>query len=913
MPPIVNQERVQDFVELLTPFEELFSESFPGVAPSLPQFKIELKPDAVLPRLAPRRLSPQLEVVAREEISELEALGIVRKSTSAVASPIVLVLYPNGKRRLCVDYRLLNLATIPMMYPIRNVKALISRVGGKSFFAKLDLYKGYHQIQVHPDTIPLLAFCVPWGLFEYVRMPFGPRNGPSFFQLMMDNILSDLLYVICETFIDDILIYGDSIDELLVNCKKVMDRLLAAGLRCRASKSEFGSSSIQYLGYVISEKGIKMSEERVKMISSIQPPENRKELRSFNGMINYFHDFIPNFAVVASSLFAMGSSSAPFEWNEQLQSAFNQVKLQLNKCQLLHFIDYNYPIVLRTDASIVGIGGVLLQVVDDVEQYIVFISKAFNAVQKRWSTIEQEAYGVYFCILAVSNFVLGHHFIVETDHKNLLYLEKASAPKLIRWRLRLQEFDFTLRHVAGKDHVIADVMSRVHHAEGSSSSINMVSDELVKLLDTGQFVDVVAQFHNSSVGHRGVNLTLKMMADVGISFPNCRKIVYDFIGNCAACQKLAPIGAETAGPSRPVSSSEPFQCIALDTIGPLPPDDVGHKFIIVCVDSFTRFVDLFPAVDTTASSAVEALVAVFGRYGLPQEILTDNGSQYSNHLLSQLLSVLKVDHKFTVPYRSQGNGIVERVNKEVMRHLRAIIFDERVESKWSTLLPRVQYLINSTTHSAIGTSPLHLLFGGNISNTRGFSFSGFNESIETSIHASIVNLYKNEEDIRLAALRHQESVESARIAKTNNQEHIQFVTGDLVLVAPPSRPASKLAVIWKGPAVVLECRSRSYRIRSVEPNAKSNWVDVSRLKLYSVGVNTLPKEQVILRDLQEYEVEAILGHEPIVKGYKGNLKSKFYYRVKWTGFPDEENTDATHASLKDVGVFKQYCQVNNLK
>ena len=404
-----------------------------------------------------------------------------------------------------------------------------------------------------------------------------------------------------------------------------------------------------------------------------------------------------------------------------------------------------------------------------------------------------------------------------------------------------------------------------------------------------------------------------MMADVGVTFPNVRKIVTQFIACCSTCQKLAPIGSGSEGPSRPVSSSEPFQCIAIDTIGPLPVDDFDNKYIIVCIDSFTRFVDLFPAPDTTATSAVHALMSVFGRYGLPQRILSDNGSQYSNHCIKKLLTSLNVGHDFTVPYRSQGNGIVERVNKEVMRHMRAIIFDERVECKWSSLLPRVQYLVNSTVHSSLGVSPLTMLYGSNVSNARGLSFSGFNESEDTTIHASLVNLYKNEEDIRAAALRHQESIEAARALKADDQDTVVFATGDLVLIAPPVRASSKIAVIWKGPAVVLNFRSRSYQVRSMVENAKPQWVDVSRLKAYSVGDNTLDPTQVVLRDVHEYDVEAIVGHEPIAKGYKGKDKSKFTYRVKWCGYPEDENTDATYASVKDVGVFKEYCSQYSLK
>jgi hypothetical protein len=904
--PLGDSVNAADVDRELHSVRDVFQTSFPSSTPGVPEFKISLKEGATLPRLAPRRLSPALEAIAREEVEALLALGVIRPSSSRYASPIVMVLYPDGKRRLCVDFRILNQATVPMVYPMRNIKALLARLAGRTWFAKFDLFKGYHQIPVASDTIPLLAFAVPWGLYEYVRMPFGPCNGCAVFQQTMDTVLGPLLFTICEIFVDDLVVFGDSLAELLTNCRLVLERLHRCNLRVRPNKCLIGVKSISYLGFEVSAAGLSITPERKAALANLQPPTSKKLLRSFLGFVNYFKDFVEGFATLCKPFFAAISSPEKFEWSASLDALFTSVKHKLVHANILFFVDYSIPMTLRTDASDLGIGGYLYQVVDGSIRHIQFISKAFDAVQCRWATIEQEAFAVYYCILAIAPHVMGHHFRVQTDHRNLLFLEKATAPKLIRWWLRLQEFDFVVEHIPGSTNVVADQLSRLLCCSGNVSRINSVSDSTAAALERQDFEVVVLDFHNDQVGHRGAHATFLLMTEVGVSFPNMRTIIRRVIGRCPLCQKLADVGQPRVGVSKSIIASEPFQTIALDSIGPLPEDHLENKYILVLVDSFSRFVHLYPTRDVSAASAVSCLSHVFGIYGLPQSILSDNGSQFANSLMSDLLSHLQVKHKFSVPYRSEGNGQVERVNREVMRHLRALIFSLRVPERWSVLLPRVQYTINASHHSSLGVSPLVFLFGDNVSNNRGFLVD-YAPPVSSTVSEHMTGLLANERDLSAAVSKYQASLDAAHEKSSSSKPVQSFVIGELVLFAP-KQASSKLVPKWQGPFVVLDHRERSYQIKHLKDLSKPRWVDTSMLKPFVRGnLSENDLKNIALVDDDLFFVEAIVEHTG------SSIRSRCRFLVKWENFPHSENTWQSAKSLSGIKLFDDYCALHNLK
>lgn len=442
---------------ILEEFQEVFGPL--GVPAKVPTFAIDLEPNADMPRMKPRRMSPDMRKELGRQVQEQLDQHIIRPSTSAFASPVVMQKKRNGEYRLCVDYRKLNDATKVMAIPMPNGKDVLYRMQGSAYFARIDMKKGFHQIAMAPDSIQYTAFATPDGLFEYTCMPFGLKNPSGFFQATMERVLAGLPK--CEIYVDDILIHGRTEEEYLHSLSQVLKRLRDAGFRLNREKCAFGLRTVGYIGHVISAAGVTLSEERKDAVRRIPVPTTVKQVRSFLGFINYFRDFVPDMATLSKPLYELTKKGVKFVWTASHEIAFERLKQATADSTRLRFPLAVGTIVLRTDASDVGIGAHLVQKTDaDAEHTLAFFSQVFSPTQQRWSTIEQEAYAIFAAIKHWDHFVWGRRFEVETDHRNLVFIHRCLAAKVIRWRLQLQEYDFIIRHIPGSVNVVADFLSR---------------------------------------------------------------------------------------------------------------------------------------------------------------------------------------------------------------------------------------------------------------------------------------------------------------------------------------------------------------------------------------------------------------------------------------------------------------------
>ena len=416
-----------------------------------------------LPHAKPSRLSPMQSRIIREQLDELLAQGYVRASESSVSSRTVLVRKKNGEYRLCVDYRDINRCTQPMRLPLPNGKDILQRLKGSKFFGRIDLRKGFHQIPLHESACYLTAFTTPSGLFEYTTMPFGLQNPAGYLQKILEEVLKGISG--CEIYIDDILIHAETFEQYLTRLDKVLDRLDLHNFVLSKAKCAFNLSAVEYLGHVISSKGTSISPAKKKAVRDIQTPRTKKDLRSFLGLVGYFREFIPNFARISKPLtqalkgkFKNGNLEF---WSPECNAAMATLQTAAANCATLCFLDEDHMPVLRTDASLTGIGAHLVQVIGQKEYTLGYFSQMFNDAQSRWATIEQEAYAIYAAIKFWSHFLWGRQFVVETDHRNLVWMHNSQTPKVIRWRLAIAEYDFVINHIRGVDNVVADALSRI--------------------------------------------------------------------------------------------------------------------------------------------------------------------------------------------------------------------------------------------------------------------------------------------------------------------------------------------------------------------------------------------------------------------------------------------------------------------
>ena len=443
-----------NLLDLLQKYESLFDGTLGKWTGT--EYHIELKPGAepyhsrAFP--VPRVHEPTL----RLEVNRLVKEGVLRKvNHSEWGAPTFIIPKKDGTVRFISDFRELNKRIKRKPYPIPKIQDMLLKLEGFQYATSLDLNMGYYHIELTPFSKRLCTIVLPWGKYEYQRLPMGLCNSPDIFQEKMGELMTGLEFV--RTYIDDVLcLTTGSWQDHLAQLDEVLKRVQQAGLKVNARKSFFGRDSLEYLGYWITRDGIQPLPKKVDAIKNIATPQNAKQLRSFIGMVNYYRDMWIRRSDVLAPLSKLTAKQTKWKWTHVEQQAFDLTKKILSRETLLAYPNFDLPFDLYTDASHTQLGAVISQ----NDRPIAFYSRKLNPAQTRYTTTERELLAIVETLKEFRNILLGQRIRVFTDHKNLTY-KTFNTERVMRWRLIIEEFGPELHHIKGEKNVVADALSRL--------------------------------------------------------------------------------------------------------------------------------------------------------------------------------------------------------------------------------------------------------------------------------------------------------------------------------------------------------------------------------------------------------------------------------------------------------------------
>ncbi|KAM8771398.1 retrovirus-related Pol polyprotein from transposon 297 [Acanthopagrus schlegelii] len=386
--------------------------------------------------------------------------GIAQPSSSSWASPCLLVPKSDNTPRFCSDFRKVNHVTKPDSFPLPRMEDCIDQVGSAKYVSKFDLLKGYWQVPLSEKAREIAAFITPTGLYSYTVMPFGLRNAPATFQRLMNMVVGDLEG--CSVYLDDVVIYSESWDDHLGRITKLFDRLAHANLTVNLAKCEFAKATVTYLGRVVGQGMVAPVRAKVQAIDDYAPPPTKKALMRFLGLVGYYRCFCRNFSTVVAPLTNLLKAKMKYVWSAECQSAFENVKALICNAPVLAAPQWDRAFKLEVDASAVGAGAVLLQADDlGVDKPLCFFSRKFNRHQLNYSVIEKETLALILALQHFNVYVSSSPVVVFKDHNPLTFLSSLQSPnqRLVRWALFLQSYSLDIRHVKGRDNVVADALS----------------------------------------------------------------------------------------------------------------------------------------------------------------------------------------------------------------------------------------------------------------------------------------------------------------------------------------------------------------------------------------------------------------------------------------------------------------------
>ena len=693
--------------------------------------------------LIPDALKDELQGVIQQMLSD----KIIRHSKSPWNSPIILVKKKEDaskkeKWRLVVDFRRLNEVTVGDSYPLPLITDILSALGKARYYTTADLASGFYQVPLREVDRQKTAFSTPGGHYEFCNMPMGICSAPATFQRLMNTVLSGLVGTKVLLYLDDLVVWGTTLEEHNQKLVEVFDRLRVQSLKLEPDKCEFLRKEVYFLGYKVTANGVAMDERKVAAINHYPVPTTTKQLKAFLGLAGFYRKFVPRFSHIAAPLHKLTRKNVPYVWGEEQAAAFQTLKGILCSEPLLQYPDFKKGFIVTCDASSTGIGSVLSQGPLGRDLPVAYASRVLTKSEKNYSTIERELLAITWGCKQFRQYIWGRKFTIVTDHKPLTWIFRMNDPhsRIMRMKLKLQEFDYTIVYKRGKENSNSDALSRMFSVtEPVEAAVNAVSKEIERselpsdsegsevaeenpkggmesgtqcsTLSEKQKLGILKEIHDSPLGgHVGINRTYRKLKQF-VDWTGMKNDVENYIRTCGKCQKNKMTQCHTRMPLVLTDTpSTVFQKCSVDIVGPFNLSGTGYRYILTVQDDLSKFLIAVPLEDQTAEQVARAFVDhVILIYGIPQIILSDCGSQFLSDTFKSVCKLLGIKRTHSTSFRPQTNGSNERSHKSLIEYIRSYVDTDL--SNWDQWVKYATFVHNTTPHSATNYMPFQLLFG----------------------------------------------------------------------------------------------------------------------------------------------------------------------------------------------------------
>ena len=754
-------------IPTVSDFPDVFPEELPGLPPQREiEFTIDIVPGATSASITPYRMAPLELKELKLQLQELLEKGFIRPSVSPWGALVLFVNKKDGTLRLCIDYRQLNKSTVKNKYSLPRIDDLFDQLKGASIFSKIDLRSGYHQLKIKDADVHKTDFRTRYGHYEFLVMSFGLTNAPAAFMDLMNRVFRSYVDQFVVVFIDGILVYLKDRESHDTQVRVVLEILRKEQLYAKLNKCEFWLTEVSFLGHIVSEEGIRVDPKKIEVVIEWKPPRNVTKVRSFLGLAGYYRRFVKGFSMIAAPMTRLLQKNVKYEWSKKCQGSFEKLKAFLTEAPVLTQPTRGKEYVIYSDASLNGLGCVLMQ----EGKVVAYASRQLKPHEKNYPTYDLELAAIVFALKIWRHYLYGEKCFIYTDHKSFKYLpsQRELNLRLRRWMELIKDYDCVIDYHPRKANVVADALSRktvqtlrALNANLSLSDDGVVVAELIARLNLLNRVLVAQKKYEKisaiidqigdgketefTVNENGVLYykdrvcvpdddelrkaileeahsgsfaihpsSTKMYQDLKMSFwwSGMKKDVSEFVTKCLVCQRVKAEHQVPSGLLQTIRIPEwKWDRITMDFFVGLPLTGRKHDSVWVIVDRLTKSAHFLPvrtdySLDKLAELYIKEIVRL---HGILVSIILDLDPRFTSRFWGKLQEAMGTRLNFSIAFHPQTDGQSERVIQILEDMLRSFVID--YEGSWDRHIPLVEFVYNNSFQSSIGMAPYEALYG----------------------------------------------------------------------------------------------------------------------------------------------------------------------------------------------------------